>query len=432
MSSYMSGIYDMEQRRRRQVVAQCEYELSAARAALAEHQNHLQAVLAQRARRQAEMVRQEQAAGDRASRTLAEATARRRGLDSRVRALLHTVQDKTTAAEKAGHPAVWRERMQVLQNSFSLFGASEQLARQLEMLEEQLNRLPPRPAPEAGRRARHQPADVQDRSRTFISLHTEPAGTGAARATPWQQFMDRLQKLCAAGDVLTAPAASAMLEKARQTAPSQQNLFVLRHREELAGMEQAAAARAAARQDQARQKEALWNTYLALCLLREQDPQLTEQADGAELERENDRLFREYQKEKERQYITNVLTQVLERHGIAFESLEPDGQGTVQLCYHLENGAELHVSRSDAGAFEMEFAGVTAGQQASLDDKRRVTEQARSFCSLLPRIGEELRQRGILFDQVEVQVPSEENIRFRHRQGRSGQAGEQKARELPL
>ena len=433
MSSYMSSRFELEQERRNRIAAQCAQELANADAAVKQNRARLQAVLQAQRKQQDELTRQEQEARDKASLQMASAGMLRKELTDRVRNMLDTAWSKVAAVEQKGETGALREQLQTMQNSFSMFGATTQLQHRLEEFERRVYEEAQVRSAAASVHVPEIHAVLQDQSKTFVSLQggEEPA-TETVRQTPWQRFLERLEVLRQAQAPLGETRAEQLLEQAGQIPAEQQNLFLLRCRDELEEMERTVAEITGAQEQGRARKQQLWEKYLALCLLHEQEPTLSETADAAVLERETSRLYEQYKKEKERQYVTNAMTQVLEQYGIAFDSMEADASHTLHLRYHMDGGAELQVSRSDTGAFEMEFSGVTTGQTASMEDRRQVTEQARSFCSLLPRIGEELRRRGVLFDQVAVQQPNEQTIRIRRKQSRTEYQTGKKAREMPL
>lgn len=432
MSSYISSRYTIEHNRLSGIIEQCRQEVKNAANAITAINAERDAARQASADRQRELTQKEQSARDAAALQMAGAAAQRKIVAGRAKALLRSAAEKVAAAEKEGQGGALREQLQVMQNSLTLFGATEQLCRQLEAFDHYLAHRPARPAVAPVAAVSGIQDALADKSREFVSLRSENAAPAARRQSPWQRFVQRVQVQCEAQEPFGETSARQLLEQAMQIPPEKQNWFLLAHQQELARIEQTTAEIAGVRQTGLRQKQHLWQEYRAVCLLCGARPGLTQQSDAASLERETARLFEAYTKEREQQYVSNAFTQVLERYGIDFDTMENAAEGCLHLQYHMSAGAQLHVTRSEAGAFEMEFAGVSASNSASMDERRQVVEKARSFCSLLPQIAQELKERGIVFDQVAVQQPDEQNVRILHRHEKSERFTARKAKQMPL
>ena len=97
-----------------------------------------------------------------------------------------------------------------------------------------------------------------------------------------------------------------------------------------------------------------------------------------------------------------------------FEDMTINEHGALEMEYTMDEQSGIRITRSESGAFEMQFQGRSSAASASLDEKRRITEKARHFCSILPEITEELEEEyGITFEQTALQPPIEENIEIR-------------------
>lgn len=432
MSSYISSAYYLERERLNGIMEQCRHEMQWAMNAIQEIQAEQEAGRQQSRQRQQNLLQKEQAAQDAADRQLATAAAQRRIMERRARTLMEAAVRKVEEAEQAGESGVLREQLYVLQNALELYGATEQLCSRLEAFDQYLTQRPSQPEVVCAEKTPTIQADLQDRSREFVSLHSERSAPVSRTLSPWPRFLERLRAVCEVQEPLGESTAQVLLEQAMRVPAEQQNWFLLSHQAELTDMEEAAAEILAVQQAATQRQNRLWQEYRAVCLLRNIQPNLSEKSDGVRLEQETQRLFTAYKKQKEQEYVTNAFTQVLERYGIEFDTMEATAEGTLHLEYSIGSGAQLCVSRSEAGSFEMEFTGVTSGQNPSMEERRQVTEQAKSFCSLLPQIAQELKDRGVLFDQVALQQPDEQNVRIRQRHSKSGHQETRKAKAMPL
>lgn len=422
MSSYVSSTYIIERRRRMGIVEQCRRELQQATQEAQANRRAWRDMLDQRNRTQSELRSQEQMEQSEAQLQTVQMQEKRKQRAIQVKQMLQRAAQSVRQLEAMGADGTMRERLQTMEQGLSMFGASEELLAQVKRFN--LEELPRRreemmqanlaSQEQQLQRARRQaPAQVRDGSTNFVSMQTAADQQPQQHKAPWDLFVQRLEHLCEKEDQLGEVQAHQMLEAARQTAPARRNLFLLQNQDALDQLEQQLAALDDVRQTGDEHRRQLQDQYLALCMLCNEQAVLGDSADTAALERENERLFRQYQKEKERQYVTNALSQVLEQFGIEFEEMQTTANGRLHLKYQISQQAQLHITRSDTGAFEMQFAGTTDGETASMDEKRQIVEQAHSFCSHLPKIAAALQQYGIQFDQTAVQEPTEETVVIR-------------------
>lgn len=440
MSSYASGEYYILVNNLRNIVQQCEQELQQAERAATQNKQEWEKMLQQRAKKQAELIAQAHKISGEVMAQELHADTQRKVRTQRVESLLHQAEKIVQHCETEEIKDFLRERLRVMQTSFSMFGATTEIKQQLEQFLQ-------REVPEAQEKARQMAeqkfteealqgqhnlfSNVEDTSLEFVSLRTKEEQKQNAYISPWQSFVEKLQKLCLQEEELGEKRAQILLKEAERTVPDCRNLFLLNHQAEVEDLEKAYVDLEAARKMQAERTDKLQNRYLALCMLCRVRPALLEDVSDVELEKECKALFARFQKEKEQQYVTNAFAEVLESFGIDFESMQTDDLGQMQMRYHISAQAELQVIRSDAGAFEMQFSGISEGEQASLDEKRQVVEQAHSFCKRLPQIAEALRKRGIVFEQVGLQEPNEDTVAMVPRFTRSQMFETKKARELP-
>lgn len=424
MSSYISSQYSIERQRRRAIVQQCNQELQQATRAAADNRAQWKAMLEERARKQAELRIQEKRAADEAAAQTLRVQAQRKSCDAQVRRMLETAAENVAACEKLGNSADLRERLRTMQEGFSMFGASGELQRQIEhFITEEIPARRQQLVQET-EKAREQKdlkesmaahANLKDQSTKFVSMQTDVSDERTRYTSPWNRFVQRLQALSAGQQPLGDTRSQELLEKAQQLPASHRNRFILQNETTVRQMERELAEMETLQDTGAEWHSHLWDQYLALCMLCDVQPALTEDASEIQLEHENETLFARYQTEKERQYVTNTFSQVLDSFGITFEAMETDGFGQLQMKYHISEQAQLQITRSDAGAFEMQFSGTSADEVASTDEKRQVVEQAHAFCQKLPQVAKALQERGIVFEQVAVQQPTEENVKIVHR-----------------
>lgn len=439
MSSYISSLYQIEYRRRQAIVGQCQRELWQAQQAAAKNRAAWKAMLDNRTRKQVQLAEQEQRLSDEATAQVLRADAQRKARAGQVQRLLHCAEEEVQRCENAGANGVLRERLQTMQNAVSLFGATQQIQQQLELfLQQEIPAAREQVLQDAEQRRMEQvmqqklpvPSNVHDASIQFVSLQTTGQAGLEPYTSPWQAFVQRLQMLRLEQETLGETRAGEILAEAEKTEAGQRNLFLLKHQAEVEALERSYAGLQEACRMRQEQRQQLQDRYLALCVLCQVRPTLPDDAAETQLERECGVLLAQYQKEKERQYVTNAFSEVLGSFGIEFESMHTDTNGQMQMQYHISTQAALQITRSDAGAFEMQFAGMTEGEQASLDEKRQAVEQAHAFCKRLPEIAAALRERGIVFDQVAVQQPTEETVAMVSEKGRNRIVRKQKAREM--
>lgn len=439
MSSYISSLYQIEYRRRQAIVGQCQQELQQAQQAVAQNRAAWKTMLDNRTRKQVQLVEQEQRLSDEATAQVLRADAQRKARAGQVQRLLHYAEEEVRRCEAAGANGVLHEHLQTMQNAVSLFGATQQIQQQLELfLQEEIPAVREQVRQDTEQRRMEQVmqqklpvhSNVKDESMQFVSLQTTVQAGLESYTSPWQTFVQRLQTLCLEQETLGESRAGEILAEAEKTEPGQRNLFLLKHQAEVEALERSCAGLQEACRMRQEQKRQLQDRYLALCMLCQVSPTLPDDTAETELERECSVLLAQYQNEKECQYVTNTFSEVLESFGIDFESMQTDANGQMQMQYHISAQAALQITRSDAGAFEMQFTGMTEGEQPSLDEKRQVVEQAHSFCKRLPEIAAALRERGIVFDQVAIQQPTEETVAMVSEKNRNQIGRKQKAREM--
>lgn len=132
------------------------------------------------------------------------------------------------------------------------------------------------------------------------------------------------------------------------------------------------------------------------------------------LMRKYNEYYKKYEEKQKEQYITESITSVMEKHGIFYQNSDAE-QEDGAIHFEMEN-ALLDVSGMDSDRLIMEVSGEYAGEEPTLNEKRKSVSAAGHFCSLLSEIETELeRDYGIVFRQVLTENPSEETIKMKRR-----------------
>ena len=259
-----------------------------------------------------------------------------------------------------------------------------------------------------------------DYSEKFVSLQKKNAKQQIARKTPWETFCRRVQALVEQQQDMADEALLRLSEEMENVAPSFQKKFMIDNEQLLADLEAEAAEMADMLRQSTDELDRQVRRYEALCGLLQLKPQhrfTAGQPDYALLTAENERLWQRYLLQQEEEYVHRNLEEVFTKYGIRFDNLETAAaeDGTIQMHCELSGSASLTMTKSSGGAFEMEFSGVSSSATVSMDERRRVVEEAKSFCSLMPQISAELKARGILIDASYQEEPTVETIRIEQR-----------------
>ena len=259
-----------------------------------------------------------------------------------------------------------------------------------------------------------------DYSETFVSLHKKTAQKQAARKDPWETFCLRVQTLVEQQQDMAGEALLRLAGELENVAPSFRKRFMIDNQQLLADLEAEAAEMADMLRQSTDELDRQVRRYEALCSLLQHTPDRRFTAgrpDYALLTAENERLWQQYLLQQEEEYVDRNLEEVFTKYGIRFDNLETAAteDGTIQMHCELSGSASLTMTKSSGGAFEMEFSGVSSSATVSMDERRRAVEEAKSFCSLMPKISAELKARGILIDASYQEEPTVETIRIEQR-----------------
>lgn len=424
MSSYVSGVYEISEAIRDQIRAQARRELevlNSIRAEAAANEAAHQALVSQRAASEASRQQQEAKTSQNARNMQLNEQERRRELQQEADRLMAEAERRIALMdEEINARDSLAEKLSCIRDSVALFGVTESnvetirqfaqvtvpetLARALE--EKESIRL----EKEASQRLRVTGA-VVDQSSDFVSLRVAGRQQGTAER-PWELFVKRLKALSVHQDELGIEGIEELLEEMEGVAPGQQNLFMLRHAAQLEEWEADA-------QGLLEHAEAQQERYAAYCTLHAacaafagEIPLLDASAPTVTLDAEYERLMAMYLEYQNQRYLEKNFREVFEANGLTFESMQANEEA-LQIEFSMDHENSVRVARSASGAFEMVFVSHASAQ--SQDQRRRATEKAHSFCSLMPGIYEELAERGIHFDQRYVQEPTAEQIVFEQR-----------------
>ena len=332
-----------------------------------------------------------------------------------------------------GESAQLREMAGTLHHSEQLFGDSGQLVQELDdmiyliipgMSEERREERHTKQVQGMFAEIAYRNKRVDDTSEEFVSLHRgDREKKQTAGKTPWESFTERLKAVAAVEEAYFETEAAEMLEEAEAVAPARRNFFIQQHEQELMEMEERAAEYQGQQQSLSEKVMDDFCLYLAMARKLGVEPRfteadLTDEYALASMREETEILTDRYRKSRERQYTVNAFTTVMKRHNLVFESMTVADDGRTDIEYSMDHQTGVRISRSDSGAFEMQFQGKSRGETVSTDERRSITEKAKHFCTLLPEIVEELdKEFGITFEQTALQPPSAENIEIRSAAG---------------
>lgn len=148
--------------------------------------------------------------------------------------------------------------------------------------------------------------------------------------------------------------------------------------------------------------------YKAICKLLDVTPDkniLAGPINQPQLEQECQKMMDKYQEKKKREYVSEALATVFARHGIEYQDGMED-----ELQFSMGN-ITLNVNGVDSNYLTMEVEGQYNGDAPTLDEKRKSVATANHFCSLLAAITEELKDEyGVTFKNITTEKPSETTI----------------------
>ena len=442
MSSYVSSSYYIEHARLRNIEHQCQRELEDALARVRAGKKEMERELQNLKNRELQKSALERERRNTAAEELVTEALRKKYDAQRAEQLLEDARLQVEDYERTfGTHTEFRERLQMQRDSFAMFGATGQFFLALEQLvthdlpADRKRLTQERESARLTQRVEQlvdEHVHTRDQSARFVSLKQENEEGGQAEKSPWERFLARVVALKQIQEEFQETGAEELLEEANRQSAAGRNRFLLRNMERLQEMEAEYADLRRSISDRQESVARVYEEYLGICYLCREPPTLTEASSRETLERECERLREQYQRMREQQYITNAFTEVFEKHGISFESMETDAHGGLRLAYQIDEQAGIRVTRSGSGAFEMQFSGHSASAQASLDEKRQAAEKAHGFCAHLLRIFEELKQRGVVFDQMMMKEPDEETIRMEQRKTASGRREVEKRKAMSV
>lgn len=433
MSSYISGVYDLVAGVAEAIHNQAMQELRIAQQELHDIYETLSAnEQAQQALRNEQQQRENQRR--QAEHTLNESVAERRQKADTIRramqeeavALLSAAREQLAYFNDAApEKKAFLEKIGCYENSLTMFGVT---AETVDAMKRLTRTEIPHAISEAFRREEtarlEQMAQdhlrvhgtVTDRSLHFVSLNMQEGHTQKPER-PWDIFVKRVQTLVQQQQKYGSTKAKELLQSMEALAPAEQSRFILQHRALLQQWEKEAETFNAST-DLSEKQHAL---YVAYSILYDTYPgqlpceKLGADAEYDQLQYEYDRLCSAYIAQRKQQYIEHAFREVLEAHGLVFESMNTDGRRNVQIEFSMGEDCGIRVMRSASGAFDMVFYGISNESSVSLDQRRKIAENAHRFCSMMPSIADALQQRGISFQQRLTEEPEEAEITFEYR-----------------
>lgn len=333
-------------------------------------------------------------------------------IEQQCRQLLEQVEQSIAAARNARQAA--QEDLMRRQNQTSTAWAqgsrsAQALARQRQEYQEQQSvqeaAAPEAAAPQTEAFPEQATAPRRARVRSVVSLRVENADV---REDAWEAFLSGVLELQTSGDPELQSAAEELLHRSKSCAPLLRGAFLQENGARLRELQ----ARQQKHSSVQLQQEQNALRYEALCRLLQlqAEPELLQAP--ARCEAQLQRLQRQLILQQGQQYITQTLTRVFARHGIA---LQPGSVQTAQaesVSYQVTPNTVLAVKKSPGGAFEMELHGIARSSTPSTEERRSAAEQAVHFCRVYPQIQQELAREGVLVADLYDEAPTEENIVF--------------------
>lgn len=405
-------------------------ELDFARKLADENREEYEAILAARADEENARRSRESQVQDAAEKQLRDELFRKMQLQREIHAKLEHMDTLVRQFEEEfGENAELRKMAEIVHNSETMFGDVSQLLQELDdllfiiipgMTEEKREERHARQLQKHIDTIAVEHMHIKDSSEEFVSLnHAAKAASASEVRSPWDRFVERVRAVAAVEEAYFETEAHEMLEEMESLPEGRQNFYLLQHQEQLCRMEEQAEEYRSSQTQLTEEVMDAFCMYLAIVKKLGIEAKFSEEdlSDAYILEdmrSETQHLVEEYKRARERQYTVNSITKVMERHHMHFEDMTINEHGALEMEYTMDEQSGIRITRSESGAFEMQFQGRSSAASASLDEKRRITEKARHFCSILPEITEELEEEyGITFEQTALQPPIEENIEIR-------------------
>ncbi|MBR6570619.1 MAG: hypothetical protein IKK75_09210 [Clostridia bacterium] len=423
MSSGVSGFYTIaeaiQDRIREQAAQELKLynELSSKSAALEAEMN---ARLEARQRHETERQHKETNIENQAIEEQMSAEAKQQAVQMEAQALLSEAAERIERmADTLPEKAALLEKLQCMENSVELFGVNDLSIENIrqyvrETIPETMMRIYQQQEAErleetAAMLLKSMPA-IEEDNKDFVSLQVQ----GGVRKTeaevhPWTLFLKRVELLAARQLEFGGFGADELLQEMQDVPENQRSLFMLQHGDEVAMWEsemEPLVQETADREQYYQQYEELRQYCLALNM---EAPALPRTASTEKVKKEYERLMEMYVAYQNQRYLEKNFREVFEAHGLQFEGMEADSQN-LTIEFAMDEESYVRVLRSMSGAFEMVF--VNRGSGESSDERRRATEKAHGFCSLMPGIYADLEARGIHFEERVRQEPEMSAIQF--------------------
>jgi len=413
MSSYVASPFELETRRLKDIVQECQNELNRA----------IQEVQAQ-ADRMAEI---ERARWEEEQQYYQSVADNKKKLEESIR------KEKADRNHKKKQLANELEGMQIEIDAYSQRYGSLQNAEErqhklveelaetqgnLHLIEVKMKEHFRRTQEEIKTRSRESFGEAHDhaligRQKTAVGVSLQANEDGGKRIhrTPSIQdlFSRRLKEALETPESRRIPGIASLMKEFDAQPEYAKSAFAVKNSEKLETYLKKLAALLEKGQKQKSDRKKTVTRYRAICGLLNMEPDeelLADPANLTKLTKAYQGLKRELLERKKRDYISQALYDVMSRHGIEYA----DAGDQNELYFGMEN-AELAVSGTDSDYLTMEITGQFDGNSATENDRRKSTAAARKFCSMLPDIEKELREEyGIVFKSISTEEPNEDSI----------------------
>ena len=112
---------------------------------------------------------------------------------------------------------------------------------------------------------------------------------------------------------------------------------------------------------------------------------------------------------RKKEYVSNAVRTVMQRHGIACCAISENV--THPQYYQYDENIDFNITGISQNRFISEINGKFYGKTPTLDERRKSVGSAKKACAFLKAIREELaKEFGIIFDDAEIIEPSEQSI----------------------
>lgn len=423
MSSTVISEYDIETGRLQQIVVECSHEVSLAEYRLEQQQDRIQNIQAAYEQREREFERSmrlalENLRAEKQKEELAKWEQRT--------ALMHKlmmigiemeafceVAEELTEARKM--QAALEEKMQNSQASL------EELQREIEgheaaMHQEMQHKRNYRASLMEIRIALEKPERVAIEKGLSLEVENAAEQNREKQRSVTEVFAEKLQKIMASEQAKKLYSAKKMAREFEETPPARKAVFAVEHMktadqflEQLKSQEKAKEANM-----EAGRKAVI--RYVALCeqagiVPNEELAKSQEMTEPLRLKIEE--LEKELPEIAKRNYVKKAYSEVMSRFDIQFQDSE--NQAGIQMLRYRVDDSDLYLSEAGNGIVTMEVEGTYAGNEPSMDDKRKAYRTNKKVCSLVQKIQDALAEDYKIYIRIQQrEEPEEATIPMKH------------------